>query len=186
MSKLEKILFNNNIDKEYFESIVYENLLLSIFEEIFNYLEEGNNKKKLVAKLRFCSNEHDEIFIFENIISDITKIKLDLEEKKYLLSLVKCYLRKTNSRIKINKNIKIALLKEQKYRCNICKTLIDTNNCHIDHIIPFKYVGDELNSNYQVLCKKCNLSKKDNLIYLFKIFIKKDKEAFGQDLKKTK
>ena len=39
---------------------------------------------------------------------------------------------------------------------------------HVDHIIPWKLVGDELNDNYQALCETCNECKSARTDYIFK------------------
>ncbi|MFR7935942.1 MAG: HNH endonuclease [Clostridium perfringens] len=35
----------------------------------------------------------------------------------------------------------------------MCKREINNKNSHVDHIIPFKMVGDELDENLQLLCE---------------------------------
>jgi len=48
----------------------------------------------------------------------------------------------------------------QKYRCRSCGVLLDDNNQELDHIIPYKLLGDPLDgANWQILCSKCNLGK---------------------------
>lgn len=47
------------------------------------------------------------------------------------------------------------LRKMQPY-CSICKT---TKDLTVDHIIPLSVGGSTVESNLQVLCRKCNSSK---------------------------
>ena len=42
---------------------------------------------------------------------------------------------------------------------NACRKCQSTENLHIDHIIPLCRGGFEDESNMQILCRKCNLSK---------------------------
>jgi hypothetical protein len=44
--------------------------------------------------------------------------------------------------------------------CKNCKT---TENLHLDHIVPVSKGGQNILENLQVLCKRCNSSKKDKI-----------------------
>ena len=79
-------------------------------------------------------------------------------------------LRKDNRRHKLSSEIKSELYKKQKGRCAVCGEPLDTNS-HVDHIIPWSLVGDELSSNYQYLCESCNESKSASIDYIFKSLI---------------
>lgn len=46
------------------------------------------------------------------------------------------------------------------------------DDCHIDHVIPFSYTGDELNDNYQVLCSSCNEKKGNKVSFLTQLIAK--------------
>jgi len=58
-----------------------------------------------------------------------------------------------------NNQLKMDLLSQQKYICPYCKEKISIKNSHLDHIVPWEYVGDELSGNYQMLCSRCNERK---------------------------
>jgi len=47
----------------------------------------------------------------------------------------------------------------------------DWSKIHVDHIIPWKLVGDELEDNYQDLCDTCNECKSAHTDYIFKSMI---------------
>lgn len=52
------------------------------------------------------------------------------------------------------------ILKNQKYRCNIChKKFAVKRPATMDHIIPLSKGGDFTSSNVQALCLSCNSSK---------------------------
>ncbi|MBR5553923.1 MAG: HNH endonuclease [Clostridia bacterium] len=36
---------------------------------------------------------------------------------------------------------------------------MSSRTSHLDHIIPWDYVGDNLSDNYQMLCEICNTRK---------------------------
>ena len=62
----------------------------------------------------------------------------------------------------------------QNGRCVVCGELFDKDlsKVHIDHIIPWMLVGDELKNNYQCLCETCNECKSAHTDYMFRNLIK--------------
>lgn len=57
---------------------------------------------------------------------------------------------------KIPKSTRQYVLARDGYRCKMCGS---NYNLEIDHIYPFSLGGGNEESNLQVLCKSCNLSK---------------------------
>jgi 5-methylcytosine-specific restriction endonuclease McrA len=54
----------------------------------------------------------------------------------------------------------LALRDQQFGRCRICGILLASAQEELDHIIPFRIIGDVADgANWQILCKGCNLSK---------------------------
>ncbi len=80
------------------------------------------------------------------------------EESKEMDLLIRANLNKSTFRNPVATRTKRDLLKRQNYRCACCDCMIDVH-AHADHIIPFKYVGDELEDNFQMLCAECNHRK---------------------------
>ena len=60
---------------------------------------------------------------------------------------------------KLSKGIISSLLKLQRGLCACCKTNLSKTNIHQDHIMPLARGGMNIDSNIQLLCQKCNLSK---------------------------
>lgn len=167
MSILNELLSLNYIKKEEIENIVYKGIILNIFEKIYNYLEINNNRVKFVKKLRSCKYDEVEIQIYRNLVKKLTNFKIEKEEVGLLKKLIKAYLQKSNFRISISNDQKTEILNKQNFKCGICKKDINLSNCHIDHVIPFKYVGDELDNNCQALCRNCNWSKNYTIYAIF-------------------
>ena len=75
-------------------------------------------------------------------------------------------------RIQLGNNEKVAILKKQDYKCNICgaKFKLDKESYHVfakdrtklefDHRIPIEKHGKSEINNYQALCHYCNKSKR--------------------------
>ncbi len=69
---------------------------------------------------------------------------------------------KTNPKRNINDNTRYALLHKSWFKCMACWESPQPENdivLHIDHIVPVSLWWHNKESNYQVLCNKCNASK---------------------------
>ena len=56
-------------------------------------------------------------------------------------------------------------MKRDNYTCQICgKFMPDGVGLQIDHIVPVAKGGKTIPSNLQVLCSKCNASKRDKIV----------------------
>ena len=62
---------------------------------------------------------------------------------------------------KVSPDIKAKLLEVQGYKCPYCKADLRQAKPHLDHIMPLALGGLHDDSNLQVLCAFCNLSKHD-------------------------
>lgn len=60
---------------------------------------------------------------------------------------------------KRSKNIKELLYGKQKGYCNGCGSHFEMRNFHIDHIVPTKKGGPDVDENLQLLCGHCNSVK---------------------------
>ena len=62
-------------------------------------------------------------------------------------------------RKKFDDEFREALTQKQNNKCAVCGKNILSRTSHLDHIIPWDYVGDNLSDNYQMLCETCNTRK---------------------------
>ena len=88
-----------------------------------------------------------------------------------LFVLITSFLNKSRYRKPIGESIKESLLLNQGHHCAICGCDIDIH-AHADHIVPFKFVGDELDNNLQMLCTNCNHRKNASLDYQIRFLLK--------------
>ena len=62
-------------------------------------------------------------------------------------------------RIKFTKTKREELCKKAKKCCKHCEDEVDIKDTHIDHIIPLAAGGSNDDSNLQILCQSCHLTK---------------------------
>lgn len=150
--KADNFLSNTNLEETY--------LLMS-----FKLFCENIERKSSQQKIRniFYNSTNINLTVYKLFANEMNVV-LNEEECKKMVALVTAYLRKSSIRKKITNETKNKLLKTQKCKCAICGEKIDISS-HADHIVPFKYVGDELDNNLQMLCSKCNTRKNSNLDY---------------------
>lgn len=98
-------------------------------------------------------------------------VALSVPEAERLYVLITSFLKKSDYRKGIETARKKALLQRQSHRCAICGCDIDVH-AHADHIVPFKFVGDELDDNLQMLCSDCNLKKNASLDYQIRFLLR--------------
>lgn len=152
-----KILTNNGIEDNQANMYFYRAVLLGVFEVIYKTMS-NSNEIRLEIKDRIRNNV-DKKRVVKNIVEEIVSCKIEEQESELLLDWISAYFRKKDKRKLIDDKDKQDLLVIQKCKCSICGVSLSISNSHLDHIVPFKYVGDELQNNYQILCQKCNLRK---------------------------
>lgn len=174
MNKLNKLLNNNQVDINEFEILLTQTLLLALFEKICNSLNDDNSLKvQFSTLLRARDNEALALISYCNTHYNVN---LDLEQANLLYSWISCYFRKSSTRKTYSPEYKKQLLEQQNFMCNCCNKEIQFTNSHLDHTIPWTYVGDELEDNLQMLCIDCNSSKNKSTSYLLLNCIMKRKK----------
>lgn len=81
--------------------------------------------------------------------------------------------------VKKSGNVKEALYKKQKGKCNGCNEDFGIKNFEIDHIIPRDKNGPDCIENYQLLCGHCNRVKGNRPMAYLTMRIKKVNEAMN-------
>ena len=158
---------NNNIYDLKMNSLVEEARLLGRFKAFCE------NNSSVAAKQRIrniYNNSSDASATTYSLICNELQVSLSTEECKRMRELIAAYLSKNEHRLKIPDSVTKKLLNDQNDKCAICEGHVDEHS-HVDHIVPFKYVGDKLNNNYQLLCDKCNLKKNASLDYQIRFML---------------
>lgn len=166
MPTLEQLASDEAIRNEYKKSF-----LLNIFRKLCVRMARDENKRVKIRTLyRESRNSIQTTKIIVNREFDYT---LEQDEAIVFLTWMNANLSKKDYRRAIPLDVKKHLYDEQQGRCAVCGELLGDNwtKIHVDHIIPWTLVGDELDDNYQDLCEFCNESKSSRTDYIFKKMI---------------
>ena len=161
MNELEQFIQLNNINKDQLNKAIHNDILEHIFELVCHKLNNDKNLYLKTKQLYFMSN--NENYIVKQLIDKFYKIQLSSQDLTIINVWLHAYFNKNSERVDFSKGLKEKLTLYQQNKCAICHKHLDNNHTHIDHIIPFSYVGDELENNYQALCEDCNWKKSNNL-----------------------
>ena len=166
MLTLEELASNEQIKEEYKKS-----LLLNLFKKLVIMMNKDSILKSKIHKL----------FLESSVPIDTTKIlikryfnyELTNQDSQTMLQWIKAHFNKQDKRKSISLEIKKQLYALQGGKCAVCGEDLgdDLSKIHVDHIIPWTLVGDELSNNYQYLCPVCNECKSAHTDYIFKKLI---------------
>lgn len=162
----ENILTNPEIMQEYKKAF-----LLNMFQKICSKMSKDDEyKRHILALLRQTSDHKSMVY---TIIENECGYDLDNEELDFLNILFSAYRKKQNVRKSIPFEVKRKLFQAQGGCCPSCGQQLgsDWSKIHVDHIIPWVLVGDELPNNYQALCETCNECKSSKTDFIFKRMI---------------
>jgi hypothetical protein len=168
-NSLSELLARNNIEIEIFYDLAYTSLLISLLEVIIYQIETNSDELKI--KKRVMSSVNKEITI-QNLVRDFASCEISVIEASVILKYLIAYFNKSDIRKSITQEEKIRILQKQSNKCSLCTRQIDISKVEIDHIIPFKYVGDELGGdNLQGLCRECNRKKSRSINFNLRMFL---------------
>ena len=160
---IDVLLTLNDIDKTLFAEKVYNTLLLGIFEAICKDIKKYGTK---LDEQNIFRNRKDKLVATKTIVDKYTGCKMTDKEYSTLSVLLSAFFSTTGEKRKsFDESVREKLLYQQKNKCAICNSRISLNNAHLDHIIPWDYVGDCLQNNYQMLCETCNTRKGNSTYY---------------------
>lgn len=167
MITLDKLASDEQIRQEY-----QKTFLLNMFRKICVKMNNDESYQRKVRTLFLQSHNHSQTT--QILVAKLFDYELSLEEACTMSVWFEAYLRKSNRRKPIPMSVKYDLHKRQQGRCMVCGEALgsDWSKIHIDHIIPWVLVGDELLDNYQALCDTCNQCKSSSTDYIFKNMIK--------------
>ena len=167
MISFTDILENEEVKAEYKKA-----LLLNMFKKIVVRMNKDCSFRNSIKTL-FSQSTNREVTV-KVIMRNNLNFELDDDDCKLMLQWFDANLKKSNRRIPISYELKERLYKKQNGICAVCGEPLgkEMKYVHVDHIIPWMLVGDELKNNYQCLCQTCNECKSARTDYMFKNLIK--------------
>lgn len=160
VNKLDVFLNDNCIDRDELMNALHLDIREIILKSIINSLKNDGECFKKAKQYYF---KYDNVEAARRIILFVCNLKVTDEDIKWFDKCFKSYFNKKDRRSKIPQEVKMKLLTEQKMKCAKCGTDISLATVHVDHIIPWDFVGDELEDNLQGLCSDCNLHKSNHV-----------------------
>ena len=155
------------MQQEMMDKTLMDARLLGIFKSICDKNSSSSNRKRLQNILALTNNKQETIKL---IVDREYGISIDNYSANKLIELLDAFFSKSSFRKKVEQGMKKKLLIDQNNRCAICNCDI-SNEYHLDHIIPFKYVGDCLENNWQLLSTHCNEKKGASIDYEIKYLL---------------
>ena len=145
----------------------HEAIFLSRFKAFCNANSSPRAKQRLRNMFYDSSDIPGTVYaLFSN-----SNMALSKSECIQMTQLLYAFLNKSTIRNPIDLAVREDLLRKQDCKCAICKSPIDIH-AHADHMIPFKYVGDRLDNNLQMLCPHCNKQKNESIDYQIRYLLK--------------
>ena len=166
MFTLEELASDETIKSEYKKS-----LLLNIFKKLVVMMNRDDTLRLKIRKLFLQTT--DAVMTTQIIISKYFNFDLSAEDSRLMYKWLNAHFNKQPTRKPVPLNLKIKLYQLQNGKCAVCGEDLgeDWSEIHVDHIIPWMLVGDELADNYQCLCQTCNECKSAHTDYIFKKLI---------------
>lgn len=155
-------------DERELNNALEESVVLGLFKA---FCENNNSVDKLKRLRNIYARTLNPVKTTKQLIVNELNEELSDDYADRMTELIEAFLNKKSYRESISSDLKKKLLTKQKNKCAICGTIIDIHS-HADHIVPFKYVGDELKDNLQMLCSDCNLEKNASIDYQIKYLLK--------------
>lgn len=127
-----------------------------------NYIIPLRKQRKLKDELIKKQGRYNRIQLILDAFPEIKKRVKKKEQSAKLAAYGNSSRQKGES---IARNIKKNT--EFPFRCPYCLSITEKDNCHVDHINPVSNGGLSLLKNMVLVCKSCNLKKKDNSLRIF-------------------
>lgn len=161
MLTLDELAHDEQICNEY-----KKNLLLTIFKKLCYRMKKDEKYKMKIINLYKQSPQWE--LTVQTLMEREYGCRLSGEEASTMGTWLIAHFRKKAKRKLLTLELKEELYKKQNGICLCCGEQLGDNmsKIHIDHVIPWTLVGDELENNYQDLCETCNECKNSRVDYI--------------------
>lgn len=158
MNELEVFLGLNEIDKDILMNAVHLDIRETILMALIDKMKRDHD---FLISVKRCYCRHENLTAARKLVQQVCHFSMSDKDIAWLNDCITAHMEKKDTRSVIPSNEKKRLLERQDNRCAKCGKTITLSSMHVDHIVPWDYVGDELEHNRQGLCSVCN-SRKSN------------------------
>lgn len=166
MNSLAQLLEANNCSDELFYNCLHQTMLIFVLEDLCKVMKNDPETRTDIMKEYYRIK--DNIKATDKIVRSYCGTRLPEEDLQWINKCLLANLKKRAKRVIVSDQKKEVLLISQQYKCACCGDTINLKNSHYDHIVPWDFVGDELENNYQMLCSYCNEHKSASTYYMLK------------------
>ena len=159
--ELAEFIQLNNLDEEVLYDALHKDILESVLSEVCEYMK--TNESSYISMKKIYYRNAKDIDAIKQIVQNVCHLSLSETDLEWLNSCIKAFMKKKPNRKQQSSTLRTELWNRQGKKCRICGKKILAEEGHVDHIVPWDYVGDELENNYQVLCSDCNLHKSNHV-----------------------
>lgn len=160
-AEIQKILQMNHIHGGLLAQAIHQDIREMFLKEICTYMKSSPARSLEIRKLYFRS--YDDLQTVRTIVRRVCGGALPDKDLVWLNRCIRAHLHKKGRRRQISDQERADLWSAQGGLCAICRRSVKPEGFHVDHIVPWDYVGDELPDNLQVLCPDCNWLKNDRV-----------------------
>ena len=160
-TELEKFIRLNRINEDVLYEALHKDIKESVLSEVCEYMKV--NESSYLSMKRIYYRSSNDLQAVKQVVKNVCHLTLPEQDLKWLNDCIKAFMKKKPRRKQIPESLRRDLWDRQEGKCCTCGKVIRIDDVHIDHIVPWDYVGDELENNYQVLCSDCNLHKSNHV-----------------------
>ncbi len=167
MISFEELINDEHVKAEYKKAV-----LLSLFKKVIS--KKKNDSLYRIRIDNLFKESFNRVRTIQIILKNDFGCEIDEEDAAIMNDWFLANERKKSTRNSMSLELKKELCKKQNGRCVCCgkKFSDDYSSIHVDHVIPWVLVGDELKNNYQALCEVCNESKSSRTDYMISKLLK--------------
>ena len=168
-STLSEFIQLNGINETVLYEALHKDIKESILAEICEYMKADESAH--IAMRRIYHRNSNDIQAAAQIVQHVCHLSLPEQDLLWLNACIKAFMKKKSHRKSIPEHLRLELWNKQERMCCICNKPINMREGHVDHIVPWDYVGDELENNYQILCSECNHHKSNHIALTLRALI---------------
>lgn len=180
MNPLDAYMQRNCISPESVKDELYQMVLLSCVQRISLAVRRDPGVEACLR--RAYRRSADDIRFGREMAETYCGCSLSDKEAQWLSRCIQAHFRKKSVRRVVIQSQMERLARQQENRCPCCGRDFHKIGAaaQADHMIPWEFVGDELEGNLRLLCEDCNRNRGDRPEYILKqMFFNQTKEEAG-------